>query len=147
MLIELPSKAWLQTARFNTLTTTHVVMSFCVSNLAWLTVDGRTIPGGAWGLQYRTAHSPGHLHEAYFMQPSALHLGFTKSTCASPMHSLRALASITVAHNKFPPTPTGAPFQVMRGSYSTSRALRLAGGKRSELPTAFLTESVTHVFL
>ena len=92
MLIELPSKAWLQSARFNTLITTHVVILFCVSDLAWLTVDGRTIPGGAWGLQYRTARSPGQLHEACFMQPSALHLGFFTSTCASPVHILATLA-------------------------------------------------------
>ncbi len=80
-------KAWLQSARFNTLISTYVVISFCVSKLAWLTIDGRTIPGGAWGLQYRTARSPGQLREAFFLQPSAMHLELFTSTCASPVHS------------------------------------------------------------
>ena len=105
--------------------TCHEIL-FCISNWAWLTVEGRTISGDAWSLQYKRARSPGQLKQGNVSQPSAMHLEFSTSTCARPVHSLHALASTTAAHNKFPPTPTGAPFQVKRGSYSTSRALRLA---------------------
>ena len=109
-------------------------------------VDSRTIPGEAWRLQYLRASSPGQLKQGCVMQPSALHLEVFTSTCASPVHSLHALASTTAAHNKFPPTPTGAQFQAMRESYSSSRALGLISCKKERASNSLLsgTSCYTH---